>query len=515
MRVILIQPPSPKFGVTAQEVWQLARPLCLFYLAAAVRQSSHHEVEILDFENASFSNTDLQTILDDMGPADVFGITATTFSRFEAQKIARIVRRLHPDAIIIGGGVHFTFAAGDTLDQVSEIDLVVRGDGEVTLVQILESLEQRLGIESIKGISYRSETGVVHNEPQVEFTSPDVTAIYLDYSWDEYPEYLFGSHTRTRAISIMASRGCPFSCAFCAKSESRYCKRTPASVVDEIELLSDRFGITAFNFLDLSFTAEAQYVRDLCNELIRRDLGIEWWCESRANTPPRLVELMSQAGCVSTVVGVESGSPRIVSSISKGISIDQAIRFCTTCRDLGIEVQPYFMYSLPGETREDAELTLDLIERLEEFTLPASFQPCLVFPGTEVERIARSNSLLDPSFSWAAPYHSDVNAELDQLPNIPLFLDRMTLDDLRGLKARRSSQKARLEQAKDHRLIAESVSKLTIPELATKLVRQALAGKPIWRYAFSPSLFSEIARTRRQRRHQSKRSPVIDPSGGK
>jgi radical SAM superfamily enzyme YgiQ (UPF0313 family) len=489
----------PIFGIDAQEHWQLTRPLCLFFLAAAVRRDTSHEVDILDLERLPYRGVELETPLAEVGTAQVFGITATTYSRFEAFEVARVLRRLYPDSLIVTGGVHFTFTATETLDEVPEVDIVVRGEGERTLVQILESLEADGGLDGVKGISYRADGRIAHNPPQDEFQDPDVTAYAFDHTWDEYPEYLFGVSERVPAISIMASRGCPFNCAFCAKSETRYVARSAVRVVDEIEQLAQGFGIDAFNFLDLSFTVEARHVRELCEEILARGLHIKWWCESRANTPPKLVELMQKAGCVSTVVGVESGSPRVVSSISKGISVEQAIRFCKTCHEVGVGVQPYFMYSLPGETREDAERTLDLIDRLEEFTLPASFQPCMVFPGTEVAKIAADNGSLDGSFSWAEPYHSELNVELGQLPNIPLFIDRMTEEDLRELAARRLQQHQRRWENANLRLAVDNASQMSFVQLAGKVVRNALTGKRVWRYAFSPSLMSQFLRARRTR----------------
>jgi len=502
MRVVLIQPRKVRSGVEAQEHWQLARPLSLFFLAAAIRQRTNHQVEILDFESARHLDVDFETVLADVGEAAIFGITATTYTRLEAQRLAQIIRRLYPDTVIVAGGVHFMYAASDALEGIPEIDIVVRGEGEITLLQILNSLETGAGLDRVKGVSFRRDSSVIHNPPQDEFIDPDVTDLFLDYSWDEYPEYLFSVNDKVPAVSIMASRGCPFSCAFCAKSETRYVTRSPSKVVDDIELLTERFGISAFNFLDLSFTVEARHVRNLCEEIIGRNLNIKWWCESRANTPPQILELMARAGCVSTVVGVESGSPNILSSLAKGISVEQAVRFCHGCRDLGISVQPYFMYSLPGETRADAERTLDLIEELEVFTRSASFQPCMIFPGTKVETIAREEGLLDDSFSWAEPYHSEFNVELGQLPNIPLFLDRMTEDDLRYLAARRAKQKRAFEKNANIRAVAENVSQMSFSKLVGKIFHNALTGKPVWRYALSPSLFSQIARARRSRRER-------------
>jgi len=115
----------------------------------------------------------------------------------------------------------------------------------------------------------------------------------------------------------------------------------------------EQYNIQGINFLDLTFTANPQYTEILCKEIIKTKLNIKFWCESRVNIPLPLLDTMKKAGCVSLVIGVESGSPRIIKKVSKNITIEQVIKFCKKCKDLAIIVQPYFMFSHPDETEED------------------------------------------------------------------------------------------------------------------------------------------------------------------
>jgi hypothetical protein len=218
---------------------------------------------------------------------------------------------------------------------------------------------------------------------------------------------------------------------------------------------------------------------------------------------------MKRAGCVSIVVGIESGSPRILSKISKGISVEQCLAFCRSAADSGILIAPYFMYSLPGETRQDVEKTLDLIEELEKFTQPCSFQPCMILPGTEIERISRSKGILPPAFSWYDPYESSVNVKLGQLANIPLFVDGLTVHDMRQLvkrlQRRRDPERDPEIYRRNIRAFANVTAEKTFTQMLIKasklLLSRILAGKPLPKYVFSPRFYSDLIYAKLRKRN--------------
>jgi len=157
-------------------------------------------------------------------------------------------------------------------------------------------------------------------------------------------------------------------------------------------------------------------------------MDIKWWCESRANIKLYLLDLMKEAGCVSLALGVESGSPRVLTKISKGITRDQVIRFCEKCNDIKIYTTAYLMFSFPDETEEDVEMTLELIDTLENIGgfISCQLQPTMIFPGTKLEAFARKEGLLPPDFFWCEPYFSSLNARVNQLTNTPLFIHKLS-----------------------------------------------------------------------------------------
>lgn len=479
MKITLIQPPKPVHNLQAEGHWELARPFSLFFLASAIENDTRFEVQILDLENKKYRNISLAEIFHN-NHSQIFGITATTYTRFEAVKIAKFIKTIQKNALVVAGGVHFMHCAEDTLMHVPEIDIVVRGEGESTIVELANSIDKGQSFENIRGITYRKNGKIVANQDRDTFEDLDNVPFYSKFSWEEYPEYLFGYPERIRATSIMSSRGCPFNCIFCSKAGTKYRVRNANNVVDEIQLLQERFGIEGINFLDLTFTADTRHTRAVCQEMIKRNLGLKWWCESRANIPLDLLEIMKQAGCVSTVIGVESGSKRIISSISKNVSVDQVLAFCTKCSDLEILVTPYFMFSHPGETKKDLQLTIDLIFKLEEMrgVGPCALQPTMIFPGTEIERISYAKGLLEKDFSWYMPYHSDLNAELGQLINIPIFLDKLNANTLIDV-----------DKEMMFRRTVNEVYDMRLSELIVKGCRALTKNPSLLKYIISPRFY--------------------------
>lgn len=494
MRIVLVQPPKPAYGSGAEQDWELARPFSLFYLAAALERAGGHEVSILDLERRDLRGVDPDAALA-AHPADLYGITGVTFSRFEAIRVARAARRRSPGAFVVAGGVHFMHCAEDTLRHVPEIDAVARGEGEGTIVSLAAALGAGAGPGGIPGLCLRAAGGDAAGAPTFPlYEDFDSLPPYSRFSPEAYPEYLFGWPERIPAVSVMTSRGCPHHCIFCAKSGSRYRLRAPESVVAELELLRGRFGVACFNFLDLTFTGSPRHVREVCALVRERLPGIRWWCESRVNIPLELLGLMRDAGCVSTAIGVESGSPGVLGRIGKGITTAQVREYCRECARLGIAVTAYFMYSHPGETLADARLTLALIRDLQRMGVGAgSFQPTMIFPGTELERIARASGALPREFSWCEPYDAALNRSLGQLPNVPLYRDLLREEDLLALQEEFRSR-ATIASA------AGEASRLGWGELARKAVRAVVQGRPSAAYLLSPSFHRELLRRRLGRR---------------
>jgi anaerobic magnesium-protoporphyrin IX monomethyl ester cyclase len=429
MRIALIQPAKPDDKSSASKDWSLCRPLSLLYLSYAIQNSRLHECELFDLELiiASRNHFNVEEMVASLN-FDVFGITATTFTRHEAVSVIKMIRKHHPGKKIIVGGVHFMQCDIDTLTNIPEVDIVVRGEGETVIVDLLDALHISASLQNIKGITYRDTRGDIQKNSDTElFENIDNIDIYKLTLPTDYPEYLMGCSEIVPAVSVMTSRGCPFNCVFCAKAGMKYRHRSTQSVIKELRYYVQKFEITAFNFLDLTFTANIQRSKDLCQAMIDEGLKIQWWCETRANVPLDLISIMQRAGCRSIVVGIETGSISVLERIQKGITLDEVERLFSHTKNIGIETTAYFMCSHVGETFDDAMETVRFIDRIEtKYGVSTTLQPCLILPGTGIETIAKASGALSRSFSWADNFHDPLNADLGQVTTIPLFLDCLT-----------------------------------------------------------------------------------------
>jgi radical SAM superfamily enzyme YgiQ (UPF0313 family) len=484
VKITLVQPRAvASKGIAAEEHWQLTRPFSLIYLAQSLKEKTPYEVEIVDLEQKKFNDQSLEKVFANNG-SDIFGITAATYTRFEAVAVVKVIKKLYPDATIVAGGVHFMYCPEETLQDIREIDIVVRGEGEITIVKVANAIHTNSSLEDIKGITCRHDGKILTNADQKIFEDLDHLPTYTRFSWDEYPEYLFSYPEPLKAVSIMSSRGCPFGCIFCAKAGMKYRLRDATNVVDEIELFKTKFDVDGINFLDLTFTANPNHVKSICQKIIDRNIDVKWWCESRANIPLESIDLMKKAGCVSLAVGVESGSPSTLSRISKGISLDQVVRFCEKCNNLGIYVTAYFMFSFPDETEQAAQETLKLIEKLEHIGayINCELQPAMIFPGTKLEKIARERHILSSAFSWYKDYESELNLELGQLSNIPLFTDCLSQNQLLQI----------MKQRTVHRK-ASVAAKMNLLDLVVKAF-QTIRKNRNWLAVVSPKFYYEFFR---------------------
>ena len=205
---------------------------------------------------------------------------------------------------------------------LNETDYIVEGEGEVTICELLHSLEGKMDIENVKGIWYK-KNGVLKRTPQRPFIQ----------NLDDLPfparqllpkEYMNFGHT-----TISASRGCPFNCSFCQPTLRKLFGpvvrfRSPKNVVDEMEYLKTTFKIKHVKFQDDTFTARKQWVTEVCSEILKRKLKIRWDCNARVNTIDKeLLTKMKEAGCTKVEFGVESGSQEILNSLNKGTTIKQ------------------------------------------------------------------------------------------------------------------------------------------------------------------------------------------------
>jgi radical SAM superfamily enzyme YgiQ (UPF0313 family) len=426
-KVILMTPPGEVIGGGLFHTSSVVPPLGLGYLAASVDKMKF-DVKVMDAIAGRLKLGHACDVLAEERP-DIVGVTFTTENRFDAFDLMRSVKKILPRTTIISGGPHSSLAPDDTLSGIPELDFIVRGEGEITFPELLAAISGG-SVKDIDGISYRSNGRITHNRPRAFIE--DIDSIpFPDYSRIDLERYGFTLNIpgkgRRRAATIITSRGCPFGCSFCATSKiwGKRCRfRSTKNIMDEILFLINRYDLDSFWILDDTFTVNRKNVERFCNEILDKGLDISWYCSIRVDAVDKdLLGLMKKAGMVFTTFGIESGSERIVNDvIGKSITIQKGRQVSEWCNELGIKRRIFFMLSFPEETREEFETTLSLIRELGGDTTLSVLR---VYPGTNIESIAKTKGILPEDFSWTDNDNKYTFLRF-LMGNSPVFLDEFS-----------------------------------------------------------------------------------------
>ena len=206
------------------------------------------------------------------------------------------------------------------------------------------------------------------------------------------------------AFYAISSRGCPYRCTYCANKDlfgQTFRARSPANVIEELELLKNDYKIDGVYFYDDTFTIDGQRVIKLCREMREKKLGLVWACETRVNVIfDKIVKEMSQAGCMQIDFGIESGSQYMLDKLKKDITLRQIMDAFAICKKYGIRQFANIMINLPGETREDLEYTKELIRMMNaNITI---FNVTTPFPGTDLYQDFGKNNLTHDDYAYMA-----------------------------------------------------------------------------------------------------------------
>ncbi|MDY6853835.1 MAG: radical SAM protein [Thermodesulfobacteriota bacterium] len=411
-------------------------PLGFAWIAAYLEKNGYN-VDIFDLQVYSGS---IEEVIRNSKPR-IVGITGTSNTRFMSFDIARTARKIDENIFTVYGGAHATFTAKDTLENLPEIDAVVSGEGEETMLEIAEAvLRGKTSLSDITGLSYRKNGTIIHNPVRPRIRALESLPLPARHLMNMKDYDLKMDFLDISGASVMTSRGCPINCSYCSASAmfgKTLSLRSAKNVVDEIEILLTDYEAKGIKFFDSTLTLKRGHINSLCDEIMRRRLKFPWECEIRVNTVSRdLLKMMKEAGCYYVDFGVESASPGVLKAMRKGITIDQVIDVFHWTKDLGILTKVFFTFGHIQETLEDAMATLDFIDKHNKYiTSPGIGVGIKIYPGTQVERYAYEIGCLDAGFSWAVPYHSKEAEFMSGEPNVPLLIQpQMGFKELRKVR---------------------------------------------------------------------------------
>jgi len=378
------------------------------YIAAYIQKFSNHRVEIFDAHTYGLNPSQSAEKILAKKP-DVIGVHAITDNRFKAIALFKEIKKRNKDVIVLTGGPHFSLTARDALTVVPEIDYIIRGEGEKSVLEFLNVMEKGEDPLKVPGIIFRDKNGEIFENKiinRIENLDELPMPAWSLFDLKAYDKPIDG--TNIRSVGVLSSRGCPNVCVYCANARTGLRLRTPKNFVDEVEFLNKEYGYKGFDFWDDTMTMVNEHAVAICEEILRRKLDIVWYARARVNTVnENLLKLMRRAGCIRISYGIESGSPRILKIIRKNITVEQAKEAVMLSAKVGMAVVENFMVNLPDETMDDLKQTIELMKWLAKIknSYPA-YGFTVIYPGTELEPMAKARGIMPKDFSWNSPYES-------------------------------------------------------------------------------------------------------------
>jgi len=376
--------PRAAFVVPHTDSLTVSPPTHLGYLASML-ENDGWEAAVFDFTLPG-ANGGAEEILK-WEPAFV-GVSAKTVEFESAKQIIAGIKAAKPGMPVVLGGIHPTALPAACLEE-SEADIVVRGEGEMTIVELARYVAGGGDLSEIDGIAY-GDNGEVVLSPDREYISDLDSIPFPDWSlmppekYSVFPWQLFKK--RNIVATILTSRGCPHSCTFCASRihGKKIRTRSAGNVVDEMEMLVEEFSVDEFQIMDDNFTFNKGHAKAVCEEMISRKLDVVWKTPNGVRCDridDELVAIMKESGCYQLGFGIESGSEEILRNCKKNLDLSIVEEKVRMVRKHGIEVYGFFILGLPGETKETMEQTIKFMKKGFDH-VNVSF--CIPYPGSEI-----------------------------------------------------------------------------------------------------------------------------------
>ncbi len=401
--MLLINPANAEYGGTLSRFTPLSLPMSIGCLAAALQERGH-AVRIIDEEVGKLTWGNLDEATEGLAKPYHFGITVLTAQVKRSFELAELLKAKYPDSTVMMGGYHTTAAPEEALTECPAVDFVVRGEGERTLVALVEGLRRgQTDFSNLEGISFRRDGQIVHTCEAPLIKDLDTLP---PFPYDMFVDMLKKTNARSSYDwgFIMTSRGCPYKCSYCSQrmmTGSTYRYKSPQKIVEELDILVNRFQAKSLFFMDDNFCFKKARVKEVCEALVASGLGkkCRFSLQTRAdNFYPDVVPMLKEAGFTSVGFGMETGVARLAAQIHKGETLQQHIDAVRLAQRHGMDVALFMIFGFPTETHADRAETVRLANSLKPTFI--KYNNLMPYPGTPVYEDVKDSPRLHKVGHW-------------------------------------------------------------------------------------------------------------------
>lgn len=400
--MLLINPANAEYGGTLSRFTPLSLPMSIGCLVAQLKAHGH-AAKLIDEEVGKLTWDNLDEAVEGLPRPYVFGITVLTAQVARTFELSALLKAKYPDCTVIVGGYHATALPEEQLS-VDSIDFVVRGEGERTLLALYEALRSGVtDFSNITGLSFRRDGQIVHTPETPLIKDLDTLP---PFPYDLFVDML--KKTRSRSSYdwgfIMTSRGCPYKCTYCSQrmmTGSTYRYKSPQRIVEELDILINRFKAKSIFFLDDNFCFKKARVKEVCDALVKSRLGqkCSFSLQTRAdNFYPDVVPMLKEAGFTSVGFGMETGVERLVNQIHKGETIQCHIDAVRLAQKHGMDVALFMIFGFPTETHRDRVETVRLANSLKPTFI--KYNNLMPYPGTPIYADVKDSPRMNKVGNW-------------------------------------------------------------------------------------------------------------------
>ena len=375
-------------------------PLGLAYLAAYLEQEGFQPL-VLDFNVLPLTNQAFKAILHSR-PWLLLGVSFMTSQFSEVLRMSGLIKEVLPQTLLVAGGPHPSSIPDRTLQEVPGLDVIVKGEGEITLTELARVVAADHPLDGVAGLYYRVDGTVVNTgeRPLIEDINqmPFAAWKYIDV-W-KYKVFNSGAGSASGSdaptFALLSSRGCPNPCTFCDSHTiftRKFRARSAENIFAEVMVLHREYGMVEFDFVDDLITVNKSRVLAFCQLICETGIPFRWMANARVNTVDyEMLKAMKEAGCARVDFGVESGDPKVLKLMRKNITEQQIREAHSISKELGIATGSFTMVGNMGETKESIDMTVALLKDIGEDVMVSIACP---YPGTELYRLAKEKGFIN------------------------------------------------------------------------------------------------------------------------